>query len=228
MVLQRGPDLAHGGPGLVAHVTLGDSHQSPACAAEVFFASDIPDDLIRIRVTLTFVFHRHTPLAVSKIGLTHDAGTQFRAHVDVRRWQPSPLKRQPQSRFRCRVGADASLFQGQPRFTDARCPPVTVQHLLQVIHGAVRRSASLEFRPGNAEQMIGHHGDFVDVHLSGAVQPSPSAARDVHAIHRGDLVVEELSPMPDHAPAAGDPDGVRSRNVNTWLMAAWEEPRKPP
>ncbi len=144
---------------------------------------------------LTFIFNGNALLAIGQVRLTHDAGTQFRAYVDFRCGQASPLERQPEPGFGGGISTHASLLQRETGLANTRCPPVPVQHFFELIHGAVRRAASLEFRPGYSQQMVSHDRDLVDVHLPGTVQPRPCPAGDKQAIERGDFVLKELSPM---------------------------------
>jgi hypothetical protein len=46
-------------------------------------------------VALTLVFHGNLMFRIANVGLTYDAGTEFRAHVELRFRQARKFQRQP-------------------------------------------------------------------------------------------------------------------------------------
>ncbi|HEY3575865.1 MAG TPA: hypothetical protein VGK98_18820 [Arthrobacter sp.] len=76
-------------------MALGDPDQQPACTAVVLLPGDVTDDLLSPRVALTLVFHGNLMFRIANVGLTYDAGTEFRAHVELRFRQARKFQRQP-------------------------------------------------------------------------------------------------------------------------------------
>src|SRR4029453_14839902 len=114
----------------------------------------------------------------------------------------------------------AGLFQSEAGLANTRCPPVPVQHFFEVIHGAVRRTASFEFRPRYTQQVVSHDSDLVDVLFPATVHPRAPPAGDKQAFERGDFILEELSPMSHHTAPSRDGHGVGPRDVDVWSVTA--------